>query len=54
MTQKLVFDTGDEIVMKIHKKIKIGMPVIGKFSAITNFQSIVNLKLKFWVMIKKI
>ena len=33
--------------MKIHKKIKIGIPEIGTFFC-SNFQNIVNLKLKFW------
>ena len=33
--------------MKIHKKIKIGIPIIGTFSAITSKVYIVNLKLKF-------
>ena len=32
--QKHEYDTGDEAVMKIHKKIKIGIPVIGTFCAI--------------------
>ena len=34
--QKQVCDTGDEAVMKIHKKMKIGIPEIGTFSAITS------------------
>ena len=34
--QKQVCDTGDEAVMKIHKKIKIGIPIICTFSAITS------------------
>ena len=32
---KYEYDNGDEAVMKIHKKIKIGIPEIGTFSAIT-------------------
>ena len=35
MGQKQVCYTGDETVMKIHKKIKIGLPEMGTFSAIT-------------------
>ena len=38
--------------MKIYKKIKVGLPEIGTFFAID--QSIVNLKLKLRVMIRKI
>ena len=34
--QKQVCDTGNEAVMKIHKKIKIGIPEIGTFSAATS------------------
>ena len=34
--QKQVCDTGDEAVMKIHKKIEIGIPEKGTFSAITS------------------
>ena len=34
--QKQVCDTGDEAVMKIHKKINIGIPEKGTFSAITS------------------
>ena len=34
--QKQVCDTGDEAVMKIHKKIKIGISEIGTFSALTS------------------
>ena len=45
--QKQVCDTGDEAVMKIHKKIKIGIP-INMYIFCYNFQSKVNLKLKFW------
>ena len=33
--QKQVCDTGHEAVMKINKKIKISLPEIGTFSAIT-------------------
>ena len=44
--QKQVCDTGDEAVMKIHKKIKIGIP-INMYIFCYNFQSKVNLKLKF-------
>ena len=33
--QKQVYDTGDEAVMKIHKKTKIGILEIGAFSTIT-------------------
>ena len=45
--QKQVCDTGDEAVMKIYKKIKIGIP-INMYIFCYNFQSKVNLKLKFW------
>ena len=34
--QKQVCDTGNETVMKIHKKITIGIPEIGTFSAISS------------------
>ena len=34
--------------MKIHKKMKVGILEIGTFSAISYFQSTMNLKLKFW------
>ena len=33
---KQVCNTGDEAVMKIHKKMKIGVPEISTFSAITS------------------
>ena len=36
LVQKQICDTGDEAVMKIHKKVKIGIPEIGTFSAITS------------------
>ena len=60
----LTFSPGAKVSMwhwrwgccKIHKKMKIGRP-IPKIQCIylfyQNFQSIVNLKLKFWVTIKK-
>ena len=34
--QKQVCDTGNEAVMKIHKKIEIGIPEIHTFPAITS------------------
>ena len=34
--QKQVCDIEDEAVIKIHKKINIGIPEIGTFSAITS------------------
>ena len=34
--QKQVCDTGDEAVMEIHKKIKIGIQEIGSFTAVTS------------------
>ena len=47
--QKYVCDTGDEAVMKKHKKIKTG--IYWKSIFFFRFQSIINLKLKFWGLI---